>query len=172
MNPATRTLATLAALVASVSLAAAPIQIDDSQVDYSNSDLETAYLTLSESSGKLTVSLSDAATGAHALPVDMTDVPIVKGTDFFGDTKYYGVLTDSGSPVTLTLVGNVPYGIGVTHWDVSLDEAVDAYVAGLAAAGDPTTVELDGTYAVVTSGSGVRIVLQDVFNGVKAYIAG
>ncbi len=166
-----RTLIAIATLLTSISLAAAPIRVDDSGVDYSNSDLATAYLNLEESGGRLTVVLADQPTAATALPVDMAGIPVVVGTSFFGSTTYSGVLTDPGSPVQVELTGTVVDGVSLEHPGTAFTDAIAAYQKSLEQAGDSVAVELDGNYAVITGSSGARIVLQNVFDGVRAHIA-
>ncbi len=171
MTGLARTLAALAALAVSVSLAASPIRVDDSHVDYSDSDLTTGYLSLEQTNGTLTVVLDSRSGASAGLPVAMDGIPVILGTNIFGSTTYSGVLTDAGSPVTVEMTGNLTYGISVMHDGVTLSDAIAAYRAGLEKAGGSVEVELDGNYAVLTSSSGARIVLQNVFDGVRAHIA-
>ncbi|MCC6311475.1 MAG: hypothetical protein IT345_11265 [Trueperaceae bacterium] len=168
MRSSARLLAALAALLTSVSLAAAPIRIDDSGVKYSNSDLTTAYLSFAKVGDTFSVVLNDRV--ATALPVDMDGIPVIVGTNFFGSTTYSGELNGEG-PVAVESTGNVVDGVSLEHDGIELADAVAAYQASLASVGESVTVELDGNYAVITSASGLRIVLQDVFDGVKAHIA-
>jgi hypothetical protein len=144
-------LATAALLAGQAS--AATIAFDDSGVDYSDSDIETAYLSLSMSDGELVVSLADVAGTDTLLPVEFDDVPVRMRTDVFGEESYEGIFSEDRSDVLIERRAGTVERVTLIHDGVTVRDAAETYRSALAALGFDVTVERssNGNFATVTA---------------------
>jgi hypothetical protein len=151
-HPSAGIVATLATLLIWGAASAAPFGFDDSGIDYSNGDVDTAYLQLSLDDGRLLVTLDDQPTTATLLPVKFDEVPVRHRVDIFGDDVHEGIL-ESGSDVRVDRYGRAVKGLTVTHRGVSVREATEAYRNSLGRLGFDVSVERssNGNFATVTA---------------------
>lgn len=169
MNRFITTTALTAALFAGVASAQMPLALSDTAVDYTNSDLDTAWLSLQTIDGELVLTLDDQPSDA-SLPAIAFDVPAVDRTDLFGNA---GAVIREVADVEVLGTHLTVKGIDVTHEDVTLRETVAAYQNTLEGQGFTveTTNSGNGNFStLVASGEGgdVQIVLHRTDGNVTA----
>lgn len=170
MNRFLASTALTAALFAGTAAAQVPLAFSDTAVDYTNSDLETAWLSLQAIDGELVLTLDDQASDA-SLPAIAFDVPDAGRTDFFGND--IGAVIGDVDEVEVLSTGSAVQGIDVTHEDVTLREAIAAYRNTLEAQGftvDTTSSSNGNLSTLVASGEegDLRIVLHRTGGDVTA----
>lgn len=145
MNRILAALLLVAGLCASAAAAKTYVQIHDSGIDYSDTDLSSAYFGLEYMDGELRVHLDDESfDGAMSAKVDF-DVPdLVDRKDFFGNTinaditdiddVFWTGVNDDGAQAHYTI------GFMVTHLDTTLSDAIAEYDALLGTAGFNSSV--------------------------------
>lgn len=169
-----RTVAVMAAiLLVGASFAQTPLVFDDSGVDYTNTDLDTAYLSFERENDTLRIVLDDAPS-AGALPGITFNVPDLGREDFFGND--IGAWVTDVEEVEILGSGNTFSGYEVTHQGVSLREVITAYTNALAAEGfevEATSGASSNLATIVANhaNGGLRIQLHRFGTGVTAYLS-
>lgn len=145
MNRILAAILLVAGLCATAAMAKSYVQIHDSGIDYSDTDLSSAYIGLEYVDGELRVHLDDETfDGAMTAKVDF-DVPdLVNRKDFFGNSInaditdiakiFWTGQNDDGAQAHYTV------GFIVTHLDTTLSDAIAEYDAMLGAAGFSSSV--------------------------------
>lgn len=127
-------------LAATLGLAAAAgtVSIVDDGFDYADTGIESAYVQLDYSSGRLQLTLSDEPL-ANTLPAIAVTVPDPVGVDRKGNDilpKFADL-----DAIGIWKVGRDVAGFSVLHRDTDLDELADAYVALMKQMGFSATLE-------------------------------
>jgi hypothetical protein len=170
----TRTLTTLAvavALIAGTASANTYLSVVDTGVDYTDTDLEAAYLAFSYDGDVLAIAIDDD-TGS-GLPAIAFYVPDLGRTDLFGDE--YGARLSDIDDVTVESQGGAVVAFGVRHESADIDDVADAYTSALEAEGLTVRVEKDvnaNVVTLVTSGADGQLVvkLHRIGGDVSAYL--
>lgn len=162
-----------AVLLVGVASAQTPLSFDDSRVDYTNTDLETAYLALVRENGTLKVILDDVSSAA-ALPGIVFNVPDRGRTDFFGKT--IGAVIGDVEDVAINKSGNAFTGYTVTHEAVSIRNMVAAYTdvlesQGFGVAARESTNSNLATLVVSDANGEFLVHLHQLGSDVTAYLA-
>lgn len=172
----TRTLTTLAvafALIAGTASANTYLSVVDTGVDYTDTDLEAAYLAFSYDGDDdvLAIAIDDDA--GSGLPAIAFYVPDLGRTDLFGDE--YGARLSDIDDVTVESQGSAVVAFGVRHESADIDDVADAYTSALEAEGLTVRVEKDvnaNVVTLVTSGTDGQLVvkLHRIGGDVSAYL--
>ncbi len=160
----------IAALIGAPALANRAMSVQDSAVDFTDTDTDLAYITLSSVDGALVVTFADQASAASLPAIDFL-VPDLGREDVFG--KDIGSQLSDISAVSIDRTGSLITGYDVTHGDVSINAVLTAYVTQLEAAGYAVVVDSSGSTNLAsmtaTSANGsVRVNLHRYGSGVTA----
>lgn len=140
--------------------------IDDSSFDYSDTDIETAYLDMQRTdAGDLVILFSDTDMGS-VLPSVAVTVPDAAGTDIFGDDR----TADAADidEVDFLAAGNVGLAFQVTHEDTLVRDVSEAYLEALAGLGFTATPISETTNLRVVELDDGQLQLRAVFRNVGA----
>jgi hypothetical protein len=173
MNRFLASTALAALLFAGAASAQVPIAFDDTSVDYTNSGLESAWLSLKMIDGVLVLTLDDEPSDA-SLPAIAFDVPNLGRTDYAGN--YIGAVIGDVADVQVAGTGAAVPGFNVTHEDVTLQEAAEAYRNTLEAQGFAVeaTNSTNGNHSILVArgeGGDLRIVLHRTDGNVTANLS-
>jgi hypothetical protein len=173
MNRFLASTALTAVLFAGAASAQVPLAFDDTSVDYTNSDLDSAWLSLQMIDGVLVLMLDDRPSGA-SLPAIAFDVPDLGLADFAGNEM--GAVIGDVADVELSGNGVAVQGIDVMHEDVTLRETTAAYQNALETQGftvEATNSDNGNFSTLVASGQGgdLRIVLHRTGGNVTANLS-
>lgn len=176
----TRLLALLAvlgaALLLSVALAVPPRMVfDDADIDYTDEDIDTVFMTLEERDGEIAIVLTqeERPTSLHAITYTVTDLG---EEDFFGED--IGSTFNDIPEFLLHTRGSAVNGYDCVHEDKRLSEVADRYQSAFRALGYSADWEdrpnlPNHRIAVFQKGDeSVRVVLHQLGRDVEAHIEG
>jgi hypothetical protein len=168
----------LAALVFFGTVQAKPLEFNDETFDYSDSDLETAYITLQNVDGALKFNLSSLSSTNDVATIDVTDEVVGYDTDssstVFWQESYYRTQSDAAnvlSAVTLDYRGNQFEGVTLVHGNQLYEVIKMSYLKQLEALG--FTLELIASdanvdvYTIQVSDGSLRMVFSHQGNGTQ-----
>lgn len=160
----------IAALIGAPALANRAISVQAGAVDFTDTDTELAYITLSSVDGSLVVTFADQASSTSLPAIDFL-VPDLGREDIFGADV--GAELGDIAAVSIDRTGSLATGYDVTHADVSFGAVLTAYVAQLEAAGYTVVVDRSGStnlasMTATTATSSVRVNLHRFGSNVTA----